>query len=258
MRRYTLLVLVALLSHAICYTQENFQLTGKTISNGIPVEHVHLVNLSSSIGTISSEKGFFTIEVEVGDSILVSSLAHQRMVVKITKDIQQEKILTISLTPKIEELDEIRFTGLTGNLKYDLELQPEDSIPEMGWNYSSDDLKTNFTSNIDPSEKRVNAENFVNPIPGGGATVGLPDKQLIREQRLKRTLKLKKDFPDKLIKEFGISYFTVTLGIKQKNIPHFISFCEAKDLFEKYRSNNILEVIEILKEESNSYHELQD
>jgi len=258
MRLIILFILFIFLFNSNANGQERYYLVGKTIANNNAVENVHVINLNTSVGTISSSIGLFRIPVKVGDTLLFSSLIHQKIKIGISEDILDEKKITIVLTPKVEALDEIKFTGLTGNLERDLQKKPADSIPELGWKYSVDDLNVTLNTDEDVNQTRVNAENFVNPIPGGGAAIGLPDKQLIRERRLKRTLKLKKDFPDLLIKEFGISYFTITLGIKEEDIPNFISFCEPKSLFEKYRSNNILEVIEILKKESAIYHEFKD
>ena len=238
--------------------QEKFVLTGKTLASKKAVENVHIVNISSSEGTISSDLGLFQIPVKIGDTLLFSSLAHERLKISITEKILQEKNITISLKPKVIALDEMTFTGLTGNLEYDLQQLPADTIPPLGWEFSPTDLNKKLKSDNLMNQSAVNAEDFVNPIPGGGAAVGLPDKRLMREQQLKRTLKLKKEFPNKLTKEFGISYFTVTLGIQKEEIPKFIAFCEPMNIFEKYQNNNILEVIEILKTESKNYHDLED
>lgn len=231
---------------------------GKTVANDKAIENVHIINLNTSEGTISSDVGLFRIPVKVGDTLLLSSLIHERIKIRISEDIIDEKKITITLTPKIEALDEMKLTGLTGNLEQDLQKTPKDTIPPLGWVYTYDDFKESIHTDSNANEEPVNAEDFVNPIPGGGAAIGLPDKRLIREQRLKRTLKLKKDFPNKLIKEFGISYFTVTLGVEKEEIPKFISFCEHLRIFEKYQANKILEVIEILKTESKNYHDLED
>lgn len=240
------------------FAQENFLLNGKVISKNKALNNVHIVNTSSSLGSITNDLGFFSLLVKAGDTLLISSLAHQRLRMKITDDIVSEKYLVIELQPNVVALDEMKLTGLTGNLEYDLERKPSDTIPQIGWKFSTRDLKVKLPTDDLMNQSNVNAEAFVNPIQGGGAGIGLPDKALIREQRLKRELKLKKEFSNKLIKEFGISYFTVTLGISKEKIPNFITFCEPFDLFKKYQSNQILEVIEILKKESTLYNELEN
>lgn len=258
MRCSTFFILISFLAFSQVQGQERLPLIGKIVTNNQAVENVHIINLNTSVGTISSDLGLFSIPVIVGDTLLISSLIHERLKIRISQDIMEEKEIVIQLTPKVEVLDEMQLTGLTGNLEYDLQQIPPDTIPKLGWVFSTQDLTKNLKSDELQNQSKVNAEDFVNPISGGGGGIGLPDKRLIREQRLKRILKSKKDFPNKLLKEFGISYFTVTLGIKKEEIPKFISFCEPMGIFEKYQEHKILEVIEILKTESENYHDVKD
>lgn len=258
MKSVTLLMLLVLFVQSHTTAQEVFQLHGKAVVKTKAIEGVHIVNLSTSQGTISSDFGLFNLPVSLGDTLLFSSLAHENLRVEISKNTEQTKFIRISLTPKTVALDEIKLTGLTGNLEHDLQRQPSETQPKIGWNYTSQDLQKKLPSDDLMNQSKVNAENFVNPIQGGGAGIGLPDKRLLREQQLKRTLKLKKDFPDILIKEFGILYFTQILGVTKEDIPGFISFCEPMGIFEKFQNRELLELIEILKTESTHYHELED
>ena len=106
-------------------------------------------------------------------------------------------------------------------------------------------------------EKKPNAAKLTDPnyIEGMGISTG-PDKRLEAKLKLKRELKNKKAFPNKIKKELGVDYFTKKLHIPIEEIDKFLAYCEFKNIIEEYYSNNLLEVIKILQEESKTYNDI--
>ena len=107
-------------------------------------------------------------------------------------------------------------------------------------------------------DKRVNAQDITDPIGPMGAAATLPDKRYQQLLKLKRELKQKKDFPDKIKRDLGIGYFTKNLNIPEDQINLFLSYCEYRDVVEKYYNNKELEVIEILNQESKNYNAIKN
>jgi len=74
----------------------------------------------------------------------------------------------------------------------------------------------------------------------------------------KRELTLKKEFPDAIKNQLGIEYLKNTLNIEENKIFQILSYCEYRDIFTKYYNNKVLEVIEILNEESKTNNDLKN
>lgn len=235
--------------------EKSVQIKGQLQSETKKLEDIHIFNISKSLGVISNDDGSFKLSVSENDTLYISSLQYEKISVQITKKNIDAKQLIIALNPFVNELDEMYLKLLTGSLRADMASSPVDTIPKPGWVYTKKDIYS--IPAIDENDPTTRPDPQANTDPlgpiGGGAA--LPDKRYDALLRLKRELKLKKDFPEKLKNEFGISYFTFALKIPEAQINNFISYCEYRDIFKKYYNNKVLEVIEILKKESKNYHD---
>lgn len=243
------------------FSQENSTIIfGEISSSNIPLKDVHVINLNTSLGTISNSNGEFEIEVSKNDVLLISSIQYNHLKISITAVVLKDKKINIILTPIVNELDEVFLNGLTGDISNDISKVPKDTIPHHSFVFKRSDVlkigpdySTNFS-------KAPNAERLTNPVlmNGVGGSATIPNFQLIAEQKLKRELAKKKNFPTKLKRELGTDFFIKNLKIPEEKIDNFISYCENRDILSKYYSNRVLEVIEILKEESNTYNEIKN
>ncbi|WP_298367093.1 hypothetical protein [uncultured Lutibacter sp.] len=251
----TLLILISSKSFA----QEEPTIIHGRIQNIInkPLSDIHVINLNNKQGTISNLNGTFEIVANENDVILFSSIQYHNKKVIISNNILQLKHFNIELLPLVNELEEVYLHGLTGSLNLDFKKVPKDTIPKHTFSYNYEDVrKLGDDFNIELN-KPPDAEALVNPIlmNGVGASVSIPNYQLIAEQKQKRELKQKKSFPIQLKKELGTDYFVNLLKIPPDEIFIFIDYCEPYNILEKYYNNKVLEVIEILKKQSIAYNE---
>jgi len=237
-----------------CFSQEKYAfISGKIISANNSVGNVHIVNLNTKLGTVSNDSGEFEMMVSLNDILLFSSIEYERKEVRITGNFLKYKKIVVELVPSINELAEIFIEGLTVNLNYDIKKVPLDTLPKHTFFLKPGDLKKALPPDLHGSEKAPYV-GFFPPIPG----VPLPDARYEAEQRLKREISQKKQFPSKIVKQLGLAYFTDKLHIPEEKIDNFLAFCEFRNIIIEYYKNNLLEVIQILREESKAYNALKN
>jgi hypothetical protein len=238
--------------------EKSVTITGTIYSSNKPINDIHIVNLSNRIGTISAKDGTFEILAKQGDLLLFSSIQYQKEKIIITKYHIEATSILIKLVPFVNNLDEIFLHGLTGSLDLDIKSTPKDTIPKSNFVFKLSDLQKKLPGDEYGYRSVVNAESFTNPLylAGGGQGSAI-NKQLERERALKKELKKKQQFPYKLKKELGKDFFINDLKIPEDKINQFIDYCESQNILEKYYNNQVLEVIEILKEESKTYNEIE-
>lgn len=251
-------VIFLLISTLTSYSQEEtVVINGIIKSNSKIIEGVHIYNISKKLGAVSNDFGKFQLGVSLKDTLYVSSLQYKKTTLLVAAINIETKKIIIELTPIINELDEVFLKHLTGSLTADIANKPKDTIPQPGYVYNKKDLYKILPADSYEKSKRPDAHAITDPLGplSGGAT--LPDKRYKALLKHKRELTLRKKFPEKLKNEFGIEYFTNDLKIKETQINNFLAYCEYFEIFEKYYNNNVLEVIQILKNESKTYNEIK-
>jgi len=240
---------------ANCFSQENYALiSGKIISSNNSVGNVNIVNLNSKTGTVSNDIGEFELIVSLNDTLLFSSIEYERRKIKMTGNFIKYKRILVELIPSVNELDEIYIEGLTGNLNYDINKVPNDTLPKHSFLINPGDLKKRLPFDTKGQKKAP----YVGSFPPSSGGVPIPDARYEAEQRLKREISRKKQFPIKIRKELGIAFFTENLRIPEEQIDNFLAYCEFRNIIAEYYKNNLLKVIQILREESKSYHEIKE
>ena len=243
-----------------CFAQEKtIAISGKVLNSQNTVSNVHIINLTTKHGTISNDNGEFEINVMKNDTLLISSIQYEKMKLIITENHITSKKIEIYLKPFVTNLDEVFLHGLTGSLNSDMNSTPNDTLPKHNFELKQQDIsKISIKEiHIPEYEKKPNTAKLTDPnyIEGMGISTG-PDKRLEAKLKLKRELKNKKAFPNKIKKELGVDYFTKKLHIPIEEIDRFLAYCEFKNIIEEYYNNNLLEVIKILQEESKTYNDI--
>lgn len=238
-----------------CFSQEKYALiSGKILSSNNAVGNVHIINQNTKLGTVSNDNGEFEMMVSLNDILLFSSIEYERKEISITGNFLKYKKILVELIPSVNELNEVFIEGLTGNLNYDITKVPNDTVRKHSFFLKPGDLKKELPPDLHGAKKAPYV-GFFPPIPG---SVSIPDFGYEAEQRLKREIARKKQFPSKIIKQFGLTYFTDKLLIPEEKIDHFLVYCEDRNIVAEFYKNNLLEVIQILREESKSYHEIKE
>lgn len=91
-----------------------------------PMESVHVVNLNQVVGTITNEKGEFSIRAAVNDTLYFSFLGFKSQKIRITNDMFKFEDTKIALTELAYALEEVivRPYQLTGYLEIDVKNLP--------------------------------------------------------------------------------------------------------------------------------------
>ncbi|NLP57982.1 hypothetical protein [Lutibacter sp. B1] len=244
-----------------CFSQENaIEIKGEILSFNKKVSDVHIINLSNGIGTISGDNGEFEINVSLNDILLISSIQYNRQKINITKSILTSKKIKINLIPSVNILDEVVIHGLSGNLTVDIRKVPKDNTPKMNFKFNKNDIYKVSLGNTFSSNKPPSVEHMVNPITMNGVGTGasFPNYAYEAQKKLKKELNLKKETPLKIITTLGEDFFINELKIAKDSIHHFLTYCETRNVIQKYNQNKLLELIKILQEESKSYHAIKN
>ncbi|MCF6167258.1 carboxypeptidase-like regulatory domain-containing protein [Lutibacter sp.] len=252
---------LAVFSAINCFAQEKLiSISGEIISTHKVVSNINILNLNTKLGAVSNNFGKFELKVAINDTVLFSSIQYQTLKILITKNIVKTKKLKVYLSPLINILNEVFLERLTGNLDIDIKSVPKDTLPKHNFVLKLSDLSKKLGPDIHGFLKAPNAQNLTDPIKmrGGGGGATLPDFRIIKKRKLKRELSKKKEFPSKIKKELGLDFFTKNLKIPKEKINNFIDYCEYRDIFNKYYNHKLLEVIEILQQESNIYNAIKN
>ncbi len=110
-------------------TQEETQIFSAIVVNAQsdrPLESVHIVNLNKVLGTITNNKGEFSISASVNDTIYFSYLGFKSQKIRVTNDMFKFKDTKIALTELAYALEEVivRPYQLTGYLEIDVKNIP--------------------------------------------------------------------------------------------------------------------------------------
>nr|WP_321231774.1 carboxypeptidase-like regulatory domain-containing protein [uncultured Psychroserpens sp.] len=104
----------------ICNAQ-TISLKGKIIASS-ELGNIHVLNISAQKNTITNNKGAFEIPAKLNDTILISSIQYTPQSIIISKTNIDMKVITITLTDRVNELDEVVVGKvLTGDLLLDVE-----------------------------------------------------------------------------------------------------------------------------------------
>ena len=221
------------------------------------VANANVLNLQTTEGTFSSDKGNFELFAFLGDSIQISSVPHKTKIIVISKKDIDDKKIEVTLQIKVTQLDEfeLKQNNLTGSLTSDLRKAPvkiRDSILNDNINYikkaNQGELKPDFIdTNVKPPE------NSVDPIDPANVVANFANPFLRKERAKKAHFNYIRAFPKKILTDLGEDFFFIQLKIPKERYYHFLEYCNPLGIEKKYKNGKILEVIEILKNESSSY-----
>lgn len=226
--------------------QERVTVAGRVQGDSIYVEDIHILNLSSRVGTISNAYGEFQIPVKLNDTVMFSGLQFHSLGIVVGKGVIETKRMNVVLVSKIEELDEVELKGhdLDGFFYVDSK-RLNDSLPLMS------DEAVDFSNQgyDDPT-----SGNYVVPqanILGLLSKIGT--KQRKENQKEQNYQKALKEAPDKIREELGDEFFTKYIGISVTQIRQFIVFCQFKNVLDLYVEGRIMEVIDVMLKEKEAY-----
>lgn len=243
-------------------TAQKFQrvtVDGKIIVEGNDVEGITVFNTSSNKGTITNEKGEFTIEVALNDYIEFRALQYQNFDLQVSQAILDSKRMRVFLIEEINKLDEILVltSSLTGELKTDVStvrtFNPKLDALYFGIKRSdeyefTDDPRSQVQNEAmhSQSQTMVNGLNIINVV----------DQLLIPLFRSEIKDKEASGVPDVPVSSvkyyFGSEFIIDNFNIPEHRVEEFIRFVEDDKDFDVSLLNygKELEFLELLNTKS--------
>lgn len=252
------LLFLSLFIYQYNYAQNtSIEIVGEVLNtNSVGIEHTHVLNLSSKLGTVTTSNGKFRIRVKEGDWIQVSNLQYQQKKIKITKSDIQNKVAVVYLLLKVNELNEVVIKKkLSGYLDFDRLKSIKSTkgkIDKTYYNFSNLNMrikpkvytKADAIYHTDPTIRNA-------PVKIVNATI--PDRHLMQKRNRRARIKFKSNFPKYLVALFGERYFTEHLKIPNDHYYRFIDYCSNSGIEELYKNDKHLDLLKVLLKESQTY-----
>ncbi|MBZ9630713.1 carboxypeptidase-like regulatory domain-containing protein [Salegentibacter sp. LM13S] len=113
-------LLVFVLIAVSAFSQEKTILSGQIITEEPLNSPVHIINVTRQIGGVRELSGRFSVEVNIGDSLVFSSVQYRKKTIVVSREKLQQNNFTIKLEEDLTELDEVKLHNLSGNLGNDI------------------------------------------------------------------------------------------------------------------------------------------
>lgn len=220
-------------SFSSCFAQETKEIEGKiAVPAQEDAEGIAIYNLSTGEGTISNAEGEFTISAAQNDTLLLSALQFKELKVVIDEEIFEKGEIYVQIFLNTNQLPEVLVTstGLTGNIKTDIETIPITAVPtftpaELNL-YFEDDAQSKVSNAAMDGPSELHGLNI---IALAGAAVNLiagifPRKN---EPRPVPVIKNKVNYLRNLYEK---EFFTQSLKIEEERISEFLYFVENEGL----------------------------
>ena len=215
-------------------------------STGLPMQSVHVLNLTQVIGTTTDPKGVFEINAKTNDTLYFSFLGYKPLKIAVTNDMIKYGNSKFQMTELAFALEEIiiRPYKLTGYLDIDVKNSPINNskryiisgLPNIGYE----------SGNRNPSNISNAIGAIFNPADFLHNIFGKNPKQL------KKLKKMREDFEIKnlLASKFDRQVLSQLLKIERIDIDEILRNCNYSDTFIKQAND-----LQILEGISNCYEE---
>tara|TARA_R110002167_G_scaffold121556_3_gene299846 strand:- start:1439 stop:2305 length:867 start_codon:yes stop_codon:yes gene_type:complete len=236
--------------------QETIELEGRVYSGDGDVSGTHVINKRSQKATITDANGYFTISVQLRDSLLFSAVQYKRNTVTISEKEMKSKLLFVRLEDALTTLNEVVVTpyNLTGDVARDVGRLPSGTL----YTASTLRLPNAYVRPITQSQRKlytartwdfnwtsVKLDPIINYFSGRTKTL---QQRVARERRIETIEAIRKSYHD--------SIYTKALGIPLSNIDDFILYCGNDTIFDTViATNDRLKILEYLILKSQPYRE---
>lgn len=193
-----------------------------------PLSSVNIINVNKVRGATTNSNGYFEIDVQVNDTLHITSLGFQSLRVRVTNDWIKNKSTKIQLTEKAIALEEvvIRPFNLTGYLEVDTKIIPV----KENYRYSISGLTQGYEAGAySPNAFEKVLGSIFNPADMLYNFFGNKPKEL------KKLKEMKKDdtVRNLLESKFDRETIAVLLGIDKNEIPEILQRCNYSESFIK-------------------------
>ncbi len=223
------------------FAQSN-SIQGKIQATSLEGYAINIINFTQGIGTTNDEHGFFEIPAILGDSIVFSSVQYETTSILITNEMLAADIVTVTLSPKVEELAQVRMSNiqLSGNLKTDVNKVPLQPFVDNGV------LGLPFEDKPQPTlaERRIiTAKSGILDYP-----INVINGTIKKLKEIKEIEDLKKRVQQGEL-SMNKSFFVDTLQLPEELLTDFMYYCAEDTSFETLlKSKDALTLLEFFEE----------
>jgi len=194
----------------------------------LPVPGANIININKVKGTMSDDKGNFTLEASLNDTIHISYIGYQSVKVRVTNDwIKNTSQVKIKLTEKAYTLEEVVVNSynLTGYLIVDAKLAP---VKKPAFRYDISQLGIAYEGgNSSPGAfSRVLGAVF-NPADLLHNTFGKKGNEMRRLRDMKKDDTVR----NALASKFDRETLAVILGVSKEDITQILERCNYSEEF---------------------------
>lgn len=262
MKSYLIAFLLLTFSFASAQDSTRVEIKGKIIIDSPDVEGITVYNSSSNRGTITDEKGEFTIKAMLNDKISVAALQFKDFNVVVAQEIIDFKQMNVYLVEQVNKLDEVVILpyNLTGVLKEDVSSVKTFNANMDAIYFGVDDISLyefadDSYSKVDnlaamSQNERIRYQADGMAILGG--LVGLIFKKKDKKNRNNNSTEPIEVLA--LSDVYNHDYYTLNFKIPEDQVEAFIAFVETSDFDSTLLDNGKeMELIEHLNSESKKF-----
>lgn len=255
------LIMMPLLS--VAQTTERIKVQGKIYADANDVEGITVYNASSNEGTITNDKGEFSIAVAVNDIVQISAIQFEALSITVPEDVVDSKQLGIHLVEQIHKLDAVLLrSGLTGNVDADIKnvanIKP--LILDMG------NMNTNYEYFDDKIFDAQAVQNDLKSrISKGELYNGFDVKKIgklifgKKDKSYKLPDYLEIEHPIELTDVYSHEYISEMFDIPLVEVDAFVAYVDNQDLDrELLKKGNEIKCLQFLFEKSEQFLKKQD
>jgi hypothetical protein len=224
------------------------KLSGKVSADFSASEGFYVINLKTEQAVITDSQGCFSIEANVGDTLLFSALQFRGVRVALTASDFENKLLLVEMKPIMNQLDEVVIRRYDNINAVSLGI-----IPSSQRRYSAAERKLKTATGLNPTAT-------AGSMTGGSVSVD-PLLNLIsgRTAMLKKELKVEKKqfYLKQLDNMFDENHFVNKLNIPLVYIKGFEYYAVENEKFTKILSSkNLISTEFLLAELATKYNEI--
>ncbi|TXD49406.1 hypothetical protein [Polaribacter sp. IC073] len=246
MRYLILLILLFSFSTELLAQEKRKLINGKVKLDSLSIHDVHIINLSTNLGTVSNDSGEFDMPIKIGDSLSVSHINLKNLIIVVTKENINSLKLTINLTEDITALKAFELQKPRSIFEEDKDIfsypGPTVNATTLKLPYANTNPIINNTAFKFRSGAVVDLGNLMNLLNGNNRRTKILKKITLEDELL---LKIRKYFSD--------AFFMTDLQIKEEHINSFLNFCLKRNIIYLFNKKDNLSLTRVLLKESKSF-----
>ncbi len=233
--------------------KEKVVLSGIVKNDSVPVENVHVINLSTRRGSLTNSKGEFRITAKLNDTLAFSDIQYKYKMVRVTEAHIKNLFISIKLDFNTNRLDEVvifKNKQLTNPLGLpNFGKKPLDKIEREVNFYSQKSLGLIILETLLTKPGGIDDIWYV--VSGNRKKFrkykALLDQDKLYEFHQDKAVEIREHFKEEL--------FTEQFKIPKKKINDFIMFCISENMIYLFDKERYIEVIDIFYKKKNSFLE---